>query len=454
MRNSQNTATVTFDEALDSRPLARFSIAIFIVCLLVLVCDGMDAQLLGIVAPLVIEEYGVDRGTFGIAMSAALVGFGLGSWGGGWLGDTSGRRTALALATVLFSLATIGASWSGDVWQMAIWRLVGGVGFGAAYANAITLASEWLPERWRPIGVTTLSVGTPAGGLVVAALTPTMVEALGWRGTFIAIGAATLLVVLLIVFVLRDSPSFLMARDRVEAAHSAAGKVLEQPFALRADRETSDGTGSIGVFAPSNFRLNIGVGLAFAAATLVAYGILNWSTTFLLTKNLAFEQASYAVSVAGLTSIGGSIAVGALVQRFGTRRVQLTISTVLLASLVALAAVLEGLQDTPTETERLVVFSLIGLCGALFSGAIASFYALMAFAYPPSCRSAGIGFGLFVGRAGAIAASGLGGALIDLGAGSLLPFFAVLCLAAVLIFAAIFIVDRHVQPAAVRRVPA
>ncbi|MCX7677423.1 MAG: MFS transporter, partial [Alteraurantiacibacter sp.] len=171
-----------FSEAISRQPIRGWSVAAFAICLLVLICDGMDAQLLGIVAPKVIEDFGVDRGSFGLAMSAALVGFGLGSWGGGWLGDRAGRRWALALATVVFSLATIAASWSQDVFQMAAWRLVGGLGFGGAYANAIALAGEWLPARWRSVGVTTISVGTPAGGLVVAALAPTLVDALGWRG--------------------------------------------------------------------------------------------------------------------------------------------------------------------------------------------------------------------------------------------------------------------------------
>src|SRR5690606_35832186 len=136
------TGATTFSDAISRAPLRTFSIVTFVICMLVLVADGMDAQLLGIVAPIVIEEFGVDRGTFGIAMGAALVGFGLGSWGGGWLGDTVGRRWSLALATIVFSLATIAASWSADVWQMAAWRLVGGLGFGSAYANAITLAGE------------------------------------------------------------------------------------------------------------------------------------------------------------------------------------------------------------------------------------------------------------------------------------------------------------------------
>src|SRR5690606_36159225 len=421
----------SFNEALARAPLRSFSIVTFAVCMLVLVCDGMDAQVLGIVAPLVIDDFGTDRTSFGWAMSAALVGFGIGSWAGGWLGDAVGRRWSLALATLVFSLATVGASWSEGVWDMAAWRLVGGLGFGSAYANAITLAGEWLPDRWRSVGVTTLSVGTPAGGLVVAALAPTLVEAYGWRGSFVVIGIGTFLVVFLILGLLRDSPSFLMARGKHEEARIAARKVLPEDIEFGPDRHHTDrGGAAVGVFDSSNFRLNLGIGIAFAAATTVAYGILNWSTTFLTAKGFTFEQASYAVSVAGMTSIAASIAAGLLVQRFGSRIVMATISATLLVTLIVLAFVLERLPAAPADADRLLVVALIGLAAAIFSAGIASFYAIMTYGYPPSCRSAGIGFGIFVGRAGAIAASGLGGWLIDLGEGSLIPFFAVLAVGA------------------------
>ncbi len=438
----------TFSDALSREPLKAFSITTFAICMLVLICDGMDAQLLGIVAPIVIEEFGTDRSTFGIAMSAALVGFGLGSWAGGWLGDRVGRRYSLALATIVFSLATIGASWADGVWDMAAWRLVGGLGFGSAYANAITLAGEWLPDRWRPVGVTTISVGTPAGGLVVAALAPTLVEAMGWRGAFVVIGGGTLLVVLLIVGVLRDSPSFLLARGRADEAHKAARKVLDQDVELVAERHASDRGGvSIGVFDRSNLRVNLGIGISFAASALVAYAILNWTTTFLTAEGFTFESASYAVSVAGLTSIAASIAVGLLIQRLGSRLVIVAISLTLLVTLIALATLLETMTGVPSPRDQLLTVILIGIAAALFSAGIASMYAVMTHAYPSSCRSAGIGFGIFVGRVGAVAASGLGGALIDLGEGSLLPFFGVLCVGSVLILAAAVIVDRHVEPA-------
>jgi len=156
MTKTTPTGGMTFVEAMNRNPMRPFQWLIVFTCMLILVSDGIDLQLLGIIAPLVMDDFGVDRSTFGFAMGAALVGFGLGSWAGGVLGDTLGRRYALAIAALVFSLATIGAGTSDGVWPLAFWRLIGGLGFGSAYANALTMASEWTSDKWRPITVSTL----------------------------------------------------------------------------------------------------------------------------------------------------------------------------------------------------------------------------------------------------------------------------------------------------------
>ena len=444
---------MSFGEAVARAPLRAFQWATLAVCLLVLVCDGIDMQLLGIVAPLVIKAFHVTRGAFGIAMSAALVGFGLGSWAGGWLGDKVGRRYALAAAAVVFALATVAASRAGGVWTMAAWRVVGGIGFGAAYSNALAMASEWLPERWRPVAVSTLSVGTPLGGTVVGWLGPGLALLYGWRGTFVAFGLATLLLLVFILAVLRDSPSFLLSKGKPEAATRAARRVLGTDVALRPEAfDLAAGGGpSVGVLDRSNLRFNIGVGIAFAAAALVAYGILNWTTTFLTAAGFTLKQGGNAVSVAGITSMVGSVAAGLLTRAFGSRLVLVISGAVLVILLLVVGFVMAGLSHAPGESERLLVLVLIGAAGAVFSAAIATLYVVMALGYPQSCRSAGIGFGIFMSRVGAVSASGLGGILLDLGHGSDWLFFGVLTLSAVLLAAAALVIDRHVPPALAAR---
>jgi len=296
--------------------------------------------------------------------------------------------------------------------------------------------------------VSTLSVGTPIGGTVVGWLGPNLAETYGWRGAFVVFGVATLLLVVIVLAVLRDSPSFLMARGKPEQAARAARRVLREDVELLAERhDTDSGSGpSIGVLHRTNLRLNIGVGIAFAAAALVAYGILNWSTTFLSAAGFTLEQAGKAVSVAGITSMAGSIAAGMLTRRFGSRRVMLTEGVTLVVLLLVLAFAVQTLPAAPDFAARLTVIVLIGAAAAVFSAAISTMYVIMVIGYPQSCRSAGIGFGIFMSRLGAISASGLGGALLDFGKGSVIPFFAALTVAAILVSLAAFIVDRHVPP--------
>jgi AAHS family 4-hydroxybenzoate transporter-like MFS transporter len=201
------------------------------------------------------------------------------------------------------------------------------------------------------------------------------------------------------------------------------------------------------VLDPSNLRLNIGVGVAFAAAALVAYGILNWTTTMLTARGFTLGQAGNVVSVAGITSMVGSVAAGMLTRRFGSRRVLIAVGVVLVVLLVVLAFIIQTLPAHPVEQQRVAVLVMIGVAAAVFSAGIATLYVVMALGYPQSCRSAGIGFGIFLGRVGAIGASGFGGALLDLGHGSVLPFFGILTLSAILVSAAPLVIDRHVPPA-------
>jgi AAHS family 4-hydroxybenzoate transporter-like MFS transporter len=313
----------------------------------------------------------------------------------------------------------------------------------------MAMTGEWLPGRWRSVAVTTLSVGTPAGGTVVGWLAPGLVESYGWRGTFVALGFATLLVVVLIIAALRDSTSFLLARGKPAEARRTAERFLGESVDLLPETHATDmlGGSPIGVLHRTNLRLNVGVGITFTACALCAYGVLNWSTTFLTAKGFTLEQAGNAVSVGGLTSIVSSVAAGLLVHRFGSKAVFATVSACLVVAFIVLAWTVERLPAAPTETDRLIVVSLIGITAAIFSAGMASIYALMTYGYPQSCRSAGIGFGIFMARVGAIAASALGGWLLDLGRGSTIPYFAVLTVSAALVSACAFIVDRHVPPA-------
>ena len=137
-----------------------------------------------------------------------------------------------------------------------------------------------------------------------------------------------------------------------------------------------------------------------------------------------------------------------MIQMFGSKRLFIGLCVGLIATLLVLMLRLEPMNAASSDGDRWLIVALFGLAAAIFSCAVASMYAVMTHGYPTSCRAAGIGLGILISRVGAFSASKFGGDLIDMGQGSLVPFFTGLILASLFIGLAAFIIDRHVPPAA------
>jgi AAHS family 4-hydroxybenzoate transporter-like MFS transporter len=390
-----------------------FGLVTLALCMAALVIDGLDYQLLALVAPLVMGEWGIARGDFGAAMAAALFGMAFGAAGGGWLGDRIGRVRALVLAVVLFGAATMAVSRADDVASLAILRVVGGIGFGAAGPNAIALASEWMPPRLRTYVVALLAVGTPAGGMLGAALLPHMLPELGWRGVFVALGTVAVVLAGILLAVLRE-PASAPPREAAPAR----------------------------LFAPASMRLNIGVGLSFAALTAVVYGLAAWMPTFLTAAGFTLDQALDASFALNACSILGALAAGWLTRAQGSRRVMLASAIATAALLVAFGAALELLPEA-----RASLIALAAAVGAAASIGVTTLYAMAALLYPPEIRSSGIGMGMTMGRIGGIAMSFAGGYLLDIAGGSALVLFGVLATCALVATSAGWLVRQHIAPA-------
>jgi AAHS family 4-hydroxybenzoate transporter-like MFS transporter len=88
-------------------PLARRQWMVLGLVLAALIVDGIDTQLLSLVAPLIMKEWEVDKASVGWAMSAALFGMALGAGAGGGLGDRFGRKTVLVGSALVFGLGTL-----------------------------------------------------------------------------------------------------------------------------------------------------------------------------------------------------------------------------------------------------------------------------------------------------------------------------------------------------------
>jgi AAHS family 4-hydroxybenzoate transporter-like MFS transporter len=162
----------SFSAAIADKPLRPFQWLVMGAALVVLVIEGIDLQSLPIVTPEILKEWDIGREQFGTPLAAALFGMAFGSSFGGWLGDRWGRLRALYLAALIFGASTIAAAFTHDTWSISAVRVLGGLGFGAGYPNALALVNDWVPARLRTYVIATLSIGIPLGTATAAAVMP------------------------------------------------------------------------------------------------------------------------------------------------------------------------------------------------------------------------------------------------------------------------------------------
>ncbi len=168
----------------------------------------------------------------GWATSSALVGCIVGVAAAGTLNDHFGRRNVLVLSAVLFIVSALGTALPRTLWQFVVFRLVGGIGVGAASMTSPLYIAEITPARIRGRMVSLNQLAIVLGMLVVYFVNYWIAGlgdeawnvARGWRWMFASelIPAALLLVLLLVV---PESPRWLVKQGLVDRARAVLARI-------------------------------------------------------------------------------------------------------------------------------------------------------------------------------------------------------------------------------------
>jgi MFS transporter, AAHS family, 4-hydroxybenzoate transporter len=366
-----------------------------------LVLDGLDAQALGLAIPSLMAEWNVTRGDFAPIAAGSLVGMAIGATFGGLLGDRIGRRTALIGSLALFGVATGLATLAAGTLPFGLLRAVAGLGLGATLPNASALIAEFTPVRLRSIGMSIAQLSQPVGSMFAGLLAAALLEDSGWRSLFIIGGAAPVLLALLFLWRLPESPGFVArggaTRDGTRASFNA-------------------------LLVPELRRDTLLAWLACFLSLLALYSVLSWMPAMLTAEHLPLSFTGTAIATFSIGGIVGSFGCGLLVTKWGSRAAQAAIGTTGIVAAVALIGLFRAGLATPP-----VIAALIAFVGVGAAGTQATLYALGAHLYPTELRATGIGALLGVGRLGAVASAWIGAAAVD--AGGAAGFFALYALA-------------------------
>ena len=98
--------------------------------------------------------------------------------------DRFGRVRVLMLAILCYSLFTFLGALAQTWWQLAIFRLLAGLGIGGEFVGAATFVVEELPERRRVMATGVMNSGYYLGVFIAAGLNDVIGAQYGWRVMF------------------------------------------------------------------------------------------------------------------------------------------------------------------------------------------------------------------------------------------------------------------------------
>lgn len=180
-------------------------------------------------------HFHLNAAATGWAAGCALIGCIIGAASAGSIADYFGRKKALAACATCFALSSAGIWFANSLLQFSIWRIVGGLGIGAASIIAPMYIAEIAPTRHRGRFVTLYQLGIVVG--ILAAVYSNMLiqrvgneewnTVTGWRLMFLA-GFIPAMLFAATIFPTLESPRWLMKMGRVEEAERVLYRINDK----------------------------------------------------------------------------------------------------------------------------------------------------------------------------------------------------------------------------------
>jgi len=407
----QTRTKFSVSEAIDHSKLGGFQWGIMVLCTICLIMDGFDVQAMGYVAPALIREWGVPNSALGPVFSAALFGVLIGSLGFSMLADRIGRRPVLIGTALYFSALTLMTARVNSINEMLAIRFIAGIGLGAIMPNAMALVGEYTPIRVRITAMVIVSNGFTAGAALGGFIAAWLIPAFGWRAVFYFGGTIPLVIALLMFFLLPESLQFMVVRRKNQAQ---IGKWLKRvdPDAPAGDGveytardESKKGVPAVHLFREGRTTVTLLLWVMNFMNLLNLYFLSSWIPTVVRDAGFTTQIAVLAGAMVQVGGATGTFATGWFIEKFGF--IATLTPTFLLACLSISAIGYPGLAVT-------ALFTIIFLAGWGIGGGQPGINALAAVYYPTDLRSTGIGWGLGIGRMGAVVGPFVGGQLMAL----------------------------------------
>ncbi|RNL51815.1 sugar porter family MFS transporter [Pedobacter jejuensis] len=282
---------------------------------------GFDTAVISGTISLVKGDFGLDAVSEGWFVSCALLGCIIGVSVSGKLSDAYGRKIVLILSALLFLISALGCMYANSFTALIIFRLIGGIGIGVASMVSPLYISEFAPSRLRgtmvslyqlalTIGIVTAYfsnayLASHAGDSFAGTQSDRIFSQEVWRG-MLGLGGVPALIFLLCLFLVPESPRWLLSKGRKDSAtkilikidgEEAAKKEIDAYFS----QNQSEADGSLKTLFKPVYRkaLWIGLLLPFLSQVCGINAVIYYGPRIL-------EQAGFTLN----NALGGQVTIG------------------------------------------------------------------------------------------------------------------------------------------------
>ena len=266
-------------EGMPSKVVAAVSLGVLA---LTFMLNAMDRQVFFPLLGTISKEYGFSLQAGGLLATIFTLGMAIAGIPAGFLVERFSRKTVLIVSIVIYSLGTMATPLASSWGDMAVYRIISGLGEGMQAAALFAAVGAFFHlRRGLALGILGFAFGLgatfgPALGIMFAGQFGT------WRAPFIIFGLLGLLVALVAVFVV--SPKF------TERAISLTG--VEGSYDYMPDRAYN--------------RNSLAIAAAAGCGSIALYGFLGLYPTFLTTQlGVSTGESAVALSFVGLGGLAG-----------------------------------------------------------------------------------------------------------------------------------------------------
>ena len=146
--------------------------------------DSFDVMLYSLVLASLMLDLHLSKSSAGILGSITLVAAAAGGLVFGLVADRFGRTRALMASVLIYAVFTAACGFAHSFVQLAVFRILLGLGMGGEWASGASLVSETWPDehRGKALGLmqSSWAIGYALAAIVVALVMPWA----GWRGVF------------------------------------------------------------------------------------------------------------------------------------------------------------------------------------------------------------------------------------------------------------------------------